>query len=304
MRSTPLRVIGLDIGGSKTQAFAGPVDVGSPHREILAGSANLSSVGVEESARQLTAVFDQLGRDGIAAVCAGAAGVETPEQAARLHGLIAAQVPAAAIRIVHDSQLILAAADVDSGIALISGTGSVAWGRAADGTMARAGGWGYLLGDEGGGYWIGRQAVRHALALADRGEQADLLARQLADECGVQAPEQLLDLFYANPERKFWAGFSRLVFDCAESGHLAAGGIVAEAAGSLAALVRTVAGRLDITGPIVLGGGLILNQPLLRSLLTSNLLDSGHADIRQLRHAPAHGALTLARRLLTAPMGS
>ena len=68
------------------------------------------------------------------------------------------------MRIVHDTQLILAAADVQDGIALISGTGSVAWGRTPDGRTARAGGWGYLLGDEGSGYWVGRQAVRHALS--------------------------------------------------------------------------------------------------------------------------------------------
>lgn len=49
----------------------------------------------------------------------------------------------------HDTQLLLAAAGRDEGVALISGTGSVAWGRRRDGVHARAGGWGYLHGDEG-----------------------------------------------------------------------------------------------------------------------------------------------------------
>ena len=113
-------------------------------------------------ARQLDAVLDLLAardltaRD-VAAVCAGAAGVDTPDGAARLRDLLAQRLPAAAIRVVHDSELILAAAGLDAGIAVIAGTGSVAWGRRDDGTAARAGGWGYLLGDEGSGYWVARE---------------------------------------------------------------------------------------------------------------------------------------------------
>jgi glucosamine kinase len=126
--------------------------------------------------------------------------VDTPEQEQRLHRLVQAQIPGAAVRIVHDKALILAAAAVDHGIALISGTGSVAWGRAIDGRTARAGGWGYLLGDEGSGYAVGRRAVRHTLGQADRGLRPDVLAQQLAADCGLQDPGQLLDHFYANPE--------------------------------------------------------------------------------------------------------
>ena len=64
---------------------------------------------------------------------------------------------------------ILAAAGLDEGIALIAGTGSVAWGRDRTGRSARAGGWGYLLGDEGSGYAVVRETVRHALRLARPG---------------------------------------------------------------------------------------------------------------------------------------
>ncbi|MET0863056.1 MAG: BadF/BadG/BcrA/BcrD ATPase family protein, partial [Nakamurella sp.] len=180
MTGDDLRVVGLDIGGSKTHAIAaGLADRDSAQQEVLAGSANLSSVGAAEVTRVLTEVFDRVGRAGVIAVCVGAAGVDSADQEHRLRDLVQAQVPAAAIAIVHDSHLILAAAGVEHGIALISGTGSVAWGRTADGTVARAGGWGYLLGDEGSGYWIGRQAVRHALQLVDRGQPPDLLAQRL-----------------------------------------------------------------------------------------------------------------------------
>ncbi|BBX35304.1 BadF/BadG/BcrA/BcrD type ATPase [Mycolicibacterium mageritense DSM 44476 = CIP 104973] len=178
-------VLGFDIGGSKTQAVR--VENGIVTAEALAGSANISSVGIEEAGRQLDVILDRLGANGIRAVCAGAAGVETPAAEARLRDLLAVRLPCARVRVVHDSQLILAAAGVMDGIALISGTGSVAWGRRGD-RQTRTGGWGYLLGDEGSGYWVAREAVRRSLTRVDHGEPADRLGQQLAADCGLQFP--------------------------------------------------------------------------------------------------------------------
>ena len=305
MTTNRSRLIGLDIGGSKTHAIAADCNAAGAlfddgFHEVLAGSANLSSVGLAEATRQLAGVFDQLGTDGVGAVCVGAAGVDTPDQEDRLRSLIQSLVPGAAVRIVHDTQLILAAADVQDGIALISGTGSVAWGRTADGRTARAGGWGYLLGDEGSGYWVGRQAVRHALSRADRGERPDLLALQLAADCGLHEPGQLLDHFYANPERRYWAGHSRLVFELAGDGDAAAGQIVDDACHALAQLVRIVAGNLAVTGTVVLGGGLIVHQPLAQSTIRERLIATGFHDIRVLVKDPVFGALNLARGIAAA----
>lgn len=292
------RVVGLDIGGSKTQALAaGPGD--SSAVEVLAGSANLSSVGAAEVTRQLTVIFDGIGRDGVTAVCAGAAGVDTPEQERRLHDLIGLQVPQAVVRVVHDTELILAAAELDHGIALISGTGSVCWGRSSYGLTARAGGWGYLLGDEGSGYWIGRQAVRHVLAMLDSGARLDLLTQRLTTACGLRSAGELLDHFYAHPERRYWAGRSAVVFELAADGDPAATRIVQAAAAALAALVGSVSGNLGLKGPVVLGGGLLMHQPMLASGVRNQLSGNGFTGIRVLEHDPVHGALALAGRLST-----
>ena len=96
------------------------------------------------------------------------------------------RLPGAAVQVVHDTELILATAELTTGIALIAGTGSVAWGRDASGAVARAGGWGYLLGDEGSGYGIAREVVRHALRLADEGQPPDQLSEQLITACNLQ----------------------------------------------------------------------------------------------------------------------
>lgn len=300
-----MQVVGIDVGGSKTHAISRGSDGGQ--HEAFTGSANLSSVGEAEAADQLDLVLTRLADrqpEPVEAICAGSAGVDTPEAEARLQRLIQQRVPGAAVRIVHDAHLILAAAGVDTGIALISGTGSVAWGRSADGRTARTGGWGYLLGDEGGGYAIAREAVRHALRLSDHGRPADRLTRRLAADCGLAGSGQLLDHFYATPERRYWAGRARVVFALAADHDPVAQQLVTAAAADLADLVRPIARFLDAVDhlpadplPVVLGGGVLVHQPLLQVAVREALRAIGLTDVRVLQTDPAAGALLLAEQL-------
>ncbi len=305
-------IIGLDIGGSKTHAVRA-VD-GIVVAEALAGSANIASVGVAEAGRQLDIVLARLGESvdrlsaqapagrsagPVHAVCAGAAGVETASGADALRRLLAERTGCDRIRVVHDSELILAAAGVADGIAVISGTGAVAWGRAGD-RHARAGGWGYLLGDEGSGYWVAREAVRRTLSRLDAGGDVDRLGQQLAADCGLQSPEDLLDHFYAQPERRYWAGRSRVVFETAAAGDPVAAEIIDAAALALAGMAAAVADRLDVLGPVVLGGGLAANQPALQRRVRHHLAGFGLTDLRILTADPVRGAVELAQRMLAA----
>src|SRR3954468_17684699 len=260
-------VLGLDVGGSKTPAVLS--DGERVLADLLAGSANPSSVGEAEAGRQLDAVFAQLGTVRPAAVCAGAAGVDSVEAAERFRRLLGERAPTARIGVVHDTELVLAAAGTSTGIVVISGTGSVAWGRNPQGQVARAGGWGYLLGDEGSGYGVARDAVRHALRLLDQGREPDLLARRLAAACGLPRAGLLLDGFYARSERRYWAQQAGLVFALAADGDPASVRIVEAAAGALATLVRTVGDRIGSGGPVVLAGGLAVHQPDLQAGIRS-----------------------------------
>jgi glucosamine kinase len=289
-------VLGLDVGGSKTHALLWDGD--TVRADVLAGSANPSSVGVEEAVRQLDTIFAQLGPVRIAAVCAGAAGVDTAEGEDRFHRLLAGRAPGARVSVVHDSALILAAAGARTGIAVISGTGSVGWGRNDDGRVARAGGWGYLLGDEGSGYWVTRAAVQHALTRADSGDAADLLSQQLAADCGLQRVEQLLDHFYANPERRYWASRARIVFELAAHGDPASAAILAATADALTSLATRVGATLGIGGPVVLAGGLAVHQPSLQQAVRDRLSRHGMTEVRVLDREPVYGAVNLAQTLL------
>jgi N-acetylglucosamine kinase-like BadF-type ATPase len=199
----------------------------------------------------------------------------------------------------HDTRIILAAGGLTAGTVLISGTGSAAWAKARNGREARAGGWGYLLGDEGSGYAVARSAVRHALEESDQGLPAGPLTLRLLAETGTMEPSGLLDLFYRRPERRFWAGLAGTVFALAATDSASAA-IVEDAAGHLATLAVTVNRRLGTLAegaPVLLAGGMLVNQPSLAAKVRDLLAVRGLTDVRVLERAPAWGAVELARQL-------
>ena len=242
-------VLGLDIGGSKTQALR--AEDGIIVQEAMAGSANVASVGYDEAGRQLDVILERLGAKDIRAVCAGAAGVDTPAGEAQLRDLLAQRLPNARIRVVHDSQLILAAAGVVDGIAVISGTGSVAWGspRRPTRSCGRVG----LSAGRRGQWVLGTGWHAKRCAGPSRGSTGvsptDRLGQQLAADCGLQSTEQLLDHFYAQPDRRYWAGRARVLFELADSGDPVSTQIVESAAASLTELAVAVAGQAGLIRP-------------------------------------------------------
>ncbi|MBF4993798.1 ATPase [Arthrobacter gandavensis] len=282
-----MTAIGLDIGGTKTHGvrLEGQVTVA----EAVSGSANVQNVSREQARHNLAEIFAALGTDGVTRVIAGSGGVDTEQDAAALGDLILEHVPAAEVTVVHDTRLILAAGEAPDGIGLIAGTGSVAWGMAPDGRQARSGGWGYLLGDEGSAYWIGREAVRHTLRLHDLGQRTDRLAAELLLAVGVEAPDALIGRFHADTGRRYWASMAQVVFEAAQEGHAPSRSIIATAARDLASLVADVAARLGISGPVVVGGGIGVHQPMLQDLLLAGLSARGLGDVRFLSQDPVFG---------------
>ncbi|MFP5313619.1 MAG: BadF/BadG/BcrA/BcrD ATPase family protein, partial [Actinomycetes bacterium] len=130
-------IIGLDIGGTKTRGVR--FEDGLPVADDTAGSANVQNVSREQAARNLAELFGRIGGARVDQVYAGAGGIDTDEDAAALAALIQPLVPGARVTVVHDSRLLLAAGRAGTGVAVIAGTGSAAWGRNAHGGEARAG---------------------------------------------------------------------------------------------------------------------------------------------------------------------
>ncbi|MEQ4565804.1 BadF/BadG/BcrA/BcrD ATPase family protein [Paenarthrobacter sp. CAP02] len=297
------RVLGLHIGGSKTHAVRSDQaqgvsgSPGSSGGEITETSANLSSVGHQGADAVLRRIAASVG-GGVKAVCAGAAGADTPASRAVLSALLMEHFPGAKVEVVHDTRIVLAAAGLDAGAVLVAGTGSVAWGRNAEGREARSGGYGYLLGDEGSGYSVVRDAVREALREYYAGLEPGILVRALMEATSSADALQLMDFFYAKPEPDHWASLAPLVLEFAAEGDPAAVRIQAEAAHSLATLARQVLGELGLDLPLVMAGGLLVNQSQLAGAVARKVSLEDPSSVRILTQAPVHGAVELARQLI------
>lgn len=279
-------VLGLDIGGSTTR---GRVSSGGHVMAEASGpSASLTAAGADRAREVLGDLIVALGRPAVSAAVAGAAGCDTESGRARMADLLRPLLPGALVEVVHDTRLVLAAAGLDAGIVLIAGTGSVAWGRAPAGEEARAGGWGHLLGDEGGGYWVAREAIRRALADHDRGAPPGPASRVLLDASGAADPLELTAVFHADRSPERWAALSHALLEADPE-------LVDAAAFALAAQVATVAGRLSLPGPVVLAGGMLLGEPALEAAIRTAL-----PGIEALRagEEPVAGAVRLAEHLL------
>ena len=117
----------------------------------------------------------------------------------------------------------------------------------------------------------------------------------------MQRVEQLLDHFYANPERRYWASRARIVFELAVQQDPASAAIVSAAADALTSLATQVGATLGIQGPVVLAGGLAVHQPALQQAVRDRLSSVGMTDVRVLDRDPVHGAANLAQALLAHP---
>jgi N-acetylglucosamine kinase-like BadF-type ATPase len=285
-------VIGLDIGGTKTRGVR--FEQGQAVADESVGSSNVQNVSREEAARHLAELFAKIGGGEVAQVYAGAGGIDTADDAAALAALIAPHAPGAKITVVHDSRLLLAAGGASTGVAVIAGTGSAAWGKNARGEEARAGGWGYLLGDEGSGYWLGREAVRHSLRRMNQGLEPDELTKALLQSCNIEDPNKLIALFHsAETGRRYWAQKARLVVEAADAGHAPSQALVEQAGRDLAGLAAIALRKLGIQGPVILGSGLGMNVVRLQDSFKRSLAAEGVTDVRILERDPVFGVLQL-----------
>lgn len=208
--------------------------------------------------------------------------------------------------VVHDTVTALAGASRGQpGLLIISGTGAIAYGRTMDGREARADGAGYLLGDEGSGYWIGLQALRaYARALDGRGPATQLSAL---------VPEALGQPDFAGVHRAIYsqtlgrpdiAALAAVVSRAAAAGDAVAEAIVAEAGAHLAVTARAVFGQLPDLPPIIYpaGGVLQAGSPVLAAFRRALLEAIPAAEFQLPAYPQVVGALIVARQQLAEPL--
>lgn len=300
--------LGVDGGATRTRAVV--VDAAGIERgRGEARGANQSAIGPEAAADAVrdaaaAAVAAASGgalREGAIRVAwVGLAGVDRPADRATFAPLLAPLAPT--VRLSNDAALGLSALSGGVGVMLVAGTGAIALGANAKGETARASGWGWLLGDEGSGYWLGLTALRAATRAADgRGEHTELLPALLA-HLHLTQPGDLIGWTYGERDNACIAALAPLVFVTARNGDATATRLVAEGTAELTRAALTVADTLGFAPhlPLALTGGLLLHEPDYRAAVLG-----GIAQQRQIGPVALveDAALCAARAAILLPAG-
>lgn len=199
--------------------------------------------------------------------------------------------------VTHDALIALSGAMAGGpGIIVIAGTGSIAFGRNGEGRIARAGGWGYIFGDEGGGFDLTRQALRAALRLEEGWGRPTILRELLLQATEARDANDLLHRFYTTEfPRPQIAALSRLVDQAAQAGDRVARELLDGAAEKLAGIAGAVRRVLGEDLPVAYIGGVFQSATLLESF--RNSIVPVHPPI----YGPAAGALIEAYRIAGVP---
>ena len=267
-------VVGADVGGTSTRVAVAALD-GSDGGGVRAlaqgGTGNPVLVGLEASAAMIRSTAERA-LDGLeGTVVAMVVGLAGGSQAARDPAFLAAARPQrvqATCTLVSDLAVGFSSATAATrGCMLIAGTGAVAGRLQGEELRERRDGWGWLLGDQGSGFWLGRQAVRSTLTALDEGQVLGPLHRAVLAAAGQQDHAGLLGTCYAQPPT-WLATFAPLVSRWAEEDPVA-GRLADGAAELLAATLLALEPRPD--EPVVLGGSVLATLGPIRTRFAERL---------------------------------
>jgi N-acetylglucosamine kinase-like BadF-type ATPase len=271
-------LLAVDAGGTKTAAWLVDLNQSEAARVLGRGRAsggNPLSVGFDAATRAVTEAITTARNDAeqpnirVSRLILSIAGAANEEVGKRFVDWVRSLGLAERVAVVSDVLPVLAAGTPQCvGVALIAGTGSVAFGRNADGKTQLCGGWGYLLGDEGSGYFIGQMGLSHSLGNLERSSLSDPLTTELLKALGAKTVMQVTKAVYTSPDpRAMIASLAPVVVRLAE-GHTPEAAAIVDAAGMrLAELVARASGLLGRTEQrlsLALGGGLLVNAGCVR----------------------------------------
>ena len=296
--------LGVDGGQSSTKAVIGDETgrvlgsgSGGPCNHAAAGEGRARMErGVRES---LEAACGDAGLDAstisFEAACFGMSGGPDDK-----HAILASILRTKRLIVTTDAVIALAGAtSAGQGIVVIAGTGSIAFGRNAEGRVARAGGWGYVFGDGGAGFDTVRQALRAALRMEEGWGPPTSLRAALLGATGARDANDMLHQFYGDEwKRERVASLAPLVDAAAVEGDGVAAEIVTRAAQELATLAAAVRGQLWKPGAaieVAYIGGVFRSRMLLERFRLLVELEEG-ALCTPPQRSPAEGALLEAYR--------
>jgi N-acetylglucosamine kinase-like BadF-type ATPase len=313
-------LLGVDGGGTSTRAWLTDPDGRITGRGV-AGPSNPTAVGYDAAYAAIEQAIGvayndaRQGRRPASVACLGSAGFGRRADQERLREWCERARLADRLILVTDAELALAAGTDDGvGVAVIAGTGSLAFGRGSDGRTARAGGWGHLVGDEGSAYAVALEALRQVTRLADGrlppsgpGPQSariasfTTLSKAILLELSIERASDLPSVLY-RPDFDRWriAALAPMVVAHADE-HPALAAALLEPAGReladcAAAVVRALSWSAPVL-PVALAGGFVLSSRVVRESLLARLASSVSVRLRATEvPEPVSGAIVLARQ--------
>ena len=271
-------ILGLDCGGTKTHAVL--VDWnGEVLGEGFGGPSNpnASPMGtVRASIKE--AVSEALGnfRGSVKVACVSAAGTLGGMKDI-LEGILGELLPGAEIIVKRDYEIAHVACFLfNPGVVFIAGTGSIAYGINEEGKTVRVGGWGHLVGDEGSGFWVGKEGIRAALRAYDGRGRGTRLREYMLEYFKANTPDGIIGRIYSSENPKtLLGGFAPYVVKAAREKDEVAMGIIKDAVEEIVLTYRAAVRRLGFSSVrdklAITGGFYFGSRDLLRPLLTRRL---------------------------------
>ena len=304
-------VLGVDGGGNRTLCLVSD-DLGNVLAQRQAGASAPLRVGIDSAAKTLFHLITKCCEearctpDDLSAMVLGLAGVERAtdrkhiEDSLNAHAARAGLKPFPVTVETYARVALEGAFDGRPGVLLMAGEDSMVIGKTPKGKVVTAGGWGRILGDEGSGYYIGREALVAIAQHADRLTNAGTLSDVIAQKFHWQSREEIIAAVY---RQKFdIASLAPVVLQTAANNDLVAQRIVQKAATLLAEQVRVVAMQMGILHKVglVLMGTLLDREPVYLDTVHLKILKLlPQVEVRPALHSPAHGAVLIALSQLT-----
>lgn len=296
---------GIDAGGTATKVWLYHRGDGRVGRGI-GPAGNVLAVGTEGVARAVLVALERAadsaevgGIPSVRVLSACVAGARRQEERQAIKERLEVAFANTTVIVAPDVAAGLAAGTLgEPGVVVIAGTGSTAWGLTAEKTWVRKGGWGYLLGDEGSGFYFGLAALKAVVRAVDGLGKPTALIDAVEAELAIKDLSELIPLVYGPkvPKERI-ASLAPVVIECARKDDPVARSIVSEGVKELVQLAVSAvdATKLDGTTPVVVVGGLF-NVPDILSRFEVEVRRQRRVRVVRPQVEPAAGACLLALR--------
>ena len=295
-------ILGINGGGTKTHAILVAMD-GTVISEANGGPSNLQTVGVQQATKIIFELIDDCctkadcGPDALQSVVVGIAGAgRASDKTGLVDALLALatkkKFPLKNVVVETDARIALEAAFAGApGVALVAGTGSIALYRTEDGKIIRAGGWGRILGDEGGGFAIARDALNAVMRQHDGRNEKTILTAKALKHFETETVEEFIPKIYQNHIDV--ASFAPKVLEAVVERDRVAHNVLVKNSNELVELVRvvTMLTRPKKKLPVALMGGMLESENVYSKMVKEKIIGSlPHVVVQKPKFPAAFGA--------------